>query len=146
MKKPTDPRNHGLMNPKTYITVHESRSVSAPSGPTVATVKELIKLVPNHIPDFNIKLIINHKYGYYSPISMTAAWEENIPNKELYKEMALYKAAIDKYESDLKDFAEYQKRKAQGEQESLEDEIARLKNRLAIKEQELAKRFNNDNP
>lgn len=95
-------------------------------------------MLPDFVADANIELEFNN--SFYSK-NIAAVWLENIPNKEYYSEMALYNEALDKYEIALKEFEEYQKRKAQGEQESLENEVLRLRRRLAIKEQELANKI-----
>ena len=141
MRKPSDPRKD-MKHPTKYLAENRIMDFTTDGNPTVAKMLDFLhKLPPQVNRNDAVVSFTNSAYGN-SARSVAINWEETVLNESFDEQMMLYTSRVQKYEAELKAFEEYNKRKAAGEKEALEDEVARLEQRLAAKKAQLAEKDN----
>ena len=125
MKKPIDPRKHGLLEPSPVILETKSVALGSYSPNLLDAMK-----IWNEIE----KSLKQKKYRLRSgPIVCdgTLKYSFEYFNNNYENELATYNQKIAQYDLDMQTWEEGLKRKAAGEKEARKDQIARLERRLA---------------
>jgi hypothetical protein len=130
-----------MKQPEKYLSKIKGATALAESNlMNLKTINKLIGQVPDNIPDDTVSISIVNTYYNQGKSEAHASWTEKVLNPNFDTEIRTYNEHIKVYEEELKAFDAYNKRKAAGETEALEDEVARLEHRLAAKKAELEKR------
>lgn len=138
MQRPKDPRKH-MAEPKSHLK--NNRFARVKGKCTLGLVKELIAQIPTEVAESEVEISIDKPYyASQADSTITANWIVYTPNPKYDEQKAAYDAELKAFEENSKKFVDYMERKARGEKEALADEVARLKERLAFKEAELARK------
>lgn len=134
MRKPTDPRKHGLKEPEKFITKNEILSLPTLNDtgrferkyPLETTVNMWLKALKDHNSQGHT--IVESPYLDGSGFLRYAYQYENLHYNE---DMACYSAALNEYAEDCRKFALYEEAQKNKVEMKIDEKIERTERRLA---------------
>lgn len=134
MRKPIDPRKHGLKEPEKFITKHEVLSLPTLNDtgrfeskyPLQSAINMWLKALKDHHNQYHT--IVESPYLDGSGFLRYSYQYENLHYNE---EMACYSAALNEYAEECRKFALEEEQKKVKKALAIDDQIIRAEQRLA---------------